>query len=99
MTPAEWAELDRLQREQSAAYDAWFDGGLDPASPEWETALARSAQLEEHLKLCLFATARALIDAARPKCARCSGTGYRDPTEGGSRWEHCPDCDGTGWAK
>ena len=99
MTPDEWAELDRLQREQSAAYDAWFDGGLDPASPEWETALARSAQLEEHLKLCLFATARALIDAARPKCQRCDGNGVVGCGCGGIDCRTCPDCDGTGWAK
>lgn len=95
--PEQWKALDEAERAY-AAMSADITKAID-ADPH---AFAQgNPMLDEHfeawsaLERLLCVHARALIDAARPKCEKCGGRGQLGGM--GDDWP-CDRCNGTGWA-
>lgn len=103
LTPEQWRELDKAERGYAEALAAIAERGVDfvgqgngldrEAFDRWDAVT--------HL---MHRHRRTLIDAARPKCLMCEGSGWafceddHCPACGNDPAVECPDCNGTGCA-
>ena len=101
LTPAEWAELDAAERRCVEAAAAYAASGHLPAMDD--SLMHDVFDTEQDFDLLFQSYRRAAVDALRPKCETCEGTGNEyagcdcgDPEC--NTWP-CAACNGTGWAQ
>lgn len=97
LTPEQWKALDEAERAFAESTRAVAERGV-PFAGQGNGLDQEHFNRWSDLEQLLVFNARALIDAARPKCSRCDGHGAVRAYGPIDDHAACPDCRGTGCA-